>query len=117
MGFHMKRIFLLFCVSVCLAGCSDKSNHFQASANNLIGTWRASKDTNVTLRFMPDGRAFSEDEKGSVSLGSYTVINPSNMVAVSDGGTNMVPFYFPSDNEVILQFPGKTALFKRVNSN
>jgi hypothetical protein len=66
---------------------------------------------------MPDGKAFSEDAKGNVELGSYLVINPSNMVIVAEDGTNTVPFYFPSENEVIVGLPSGTILLKRINPN
>lgn len=67
---------------------------------------------------MPDGKVISQDEHNSLFLGNYAVTGSSNVIVLVDNtNTITVPFYFSSSNEVILQFPDETVLFKRDNSN
>ncbi|HEX5398981.1 MAG TPA: hypothetical protein VFY06_08025 [Verrucomicrobiae bacterium] len=84
----------------------------------LLGIWRESEQTNRWIRFMPDGRVISQDERKTLFLGNYSVTGTSNVITLADStNTITVPFYFSATNEVILKFPDETVLFKRDNSN
>lgn len=60
---------------------------------------------------MPDGKMIAQDEQKAVHIGSYRVIDSSNVIVLVDNAntnTATVPFYFPSTDEVVLEFPAET---------
>ena len=86
----------------------------------LIGTWLDAQATNRWLQFTPDGNVISQDEQKKLFLGSYRMMGYSNVVMLSDNtstNTSTVRFYFRSPDEVIMEFPDETILFKRGKSD